>query len=54
MSLFKDGSREVWDDMDSSSDGMMWSDWYFGSGVIVDGRHEGVAIVMELVDLGSM
>ena len=54
MSLFKDGSREVWDEIDSSSDGMIWGDWVVGSGVIVDGRLEGVAIVLELVDLGSM
>ena len=54
MSLFKDGSGEVWDKIDSSSDGMMWVDWVFGSGVIVDGRPESVSIVLELVDLGSM
>ena len=54
MSLFKDGSIEVWDEIDSSSGGMMWGDWGFGSGVIVDGRPEGVAIVLELVALGSM
>ena len=52
--LFKDGSREVWDDIDSSSDGMMWDDWGFGSGIIVDGRPEGVAIVLDLVSLGYM
>ena len=40
--------------MDSSSDGMMWGNWGVGSGVIVDGRPEGVAIPLELVDLGSM
>ena len=33
---------------------MMWCDWVFGSGVIVYGRTEGVAIVLELVALGSM
>ena len=54
MSLCKDGSREVWDAMGSSSDGMMWGDWCFGSGVIVDGRPEGVAIVSEIETLGSM
>ena len=54
MSLCKDVSREFLDDIDSSSDGMMWGDWDFGSGVIVDGRPEGVAIVLELVALGSM
>ena len=47
-------SREVWDVMDSSSDVMMWNDWCVGSGVFVDGRPEGVAIVLELGDLGSM
>ena len=52
--LFKDGSIEVWDDIDSSSDGIMWGDWVFGSGVIVDGRHEGVAIFLELVSLEYM
>ena len=46
MSLFKDGIREVWDEIDSSSDGMMWGDWGFGSGLIVDGRLEGVSIVL--------
>ena len=40
--------------MDSSSDGIIWSDWGFGSGVIVDGQTEGVDIAVELVDLGSM
>ena len=40
--------------MESSSDGIMWGDWGFGSGVIVDGRPEGVAISVELVDIGSM
>ena len=40
--------------MDSSSDGIMWGDWVFGSGVIVDGRPEGVSMDMELVDIGSM
>ena len=40
--------------MESSSDGMMWGDWGFGSVVIVDGQPEGVAIVLELVALGSM
>ena len=54
MSLFKDGSREVWDEIYSSSDGMMWVDWGVCSVVIVYERPEGVAIVMELVDLGSM
>ena len=54
MSLFKDGSREVCYGIDSSSDGMMWGDWGFGSGVIVYGRPEGVSIVLELVALDSM
>ena len=40
--------------MDSSSDGIMLVDWGVGSGVIVDGRPECVAIAVELVDLGSM
>ena len=40
--------------MDSSSDGMMWGDQGFCSGVIVDGRPEGVAMDVELVYLGSM
>ena len=52
MSLFKYRSREVWDVMDSSSDGMMWGDWCVGSVVIVDGWPEGVAIVLELGALG--
>ena len=54
MSLFKDCSREVWDEIDSSYDGMMWGDWGFGSGLIVYGRSEVVSIVLELVALGSM
>ena len=40
--------------MESSSDRMVWDDWGFGSGVIVDGRPEGVAMDMELLDLGYM
>ena len=40
--------------MESSSDVMMWGDWGFGSGVILDGRPVGVAITVELVDLGYM
>ena len=40
--------------MDYSSDGTMWGHWDVGSGVIVDGRPEGVSMAMELVDLGSM
>ena len=40
--------------MDSSSDGMIWYDWGVGSGVIMDGRPEGVAIALEIVDLCSM
>ena len=54
MSLYKDDSREFWDEIDSSSDRMMLGDWGFCSGVIVDGRTEGVAILLELVALGSM
>ena len=45
-------SREVWDVMDSSSDGMMCGDWCVDSGLIVDGLPEGVAIVLELGALG--
>ena len=33
---------------------MMWGDWGFGSGVIVDGRPEGVAMAVELLYIGSM
>ena len=40
--------------MESSSDGMVWGDWGFGSGVIVDGRPEGMAIAVDPVDLGSI
>ena len=40
--------------MDSSSDVMIWGDWCFGSVVIVDGRPEGVVVVLELVALCSM
>ena len=40
--------------MDSSFDRMMWCDWGVGSGVIVDGRPEGVAIALRLVDLVLM
>ena len=54
MFLCKDGSREVWDVMDSSSDGMLWGDWCVVSGVIVDGWPGGVAIVLELGALGYM
>ena len=39
--------------MDSSYGGMMWGDWGFCSGLIVDRRPEGVAMAVELVDLGS-
>ena len=49
-----EGGRIAWEEMESSSDGMMWGDWGFGSGVIVDGRPEGVAIAVELVDICSM
>ena len=54
MSLFKDSSREVWDEIYSSSDGIMWGDWGFGSGVIVDRRPESFSIVLELLALGYM
>ena len=40
--------------MDYSSDGMMWGDLGVGSGVIMNGRPEGVVIAVALVDLGSM
>ena len=40
--------------MEFSSYGMIWGDWGFGSGLIMDGRPEGVAIAVKLVDLGSM
>ena len=40
--------------MDSSYDGMMWEDWGVKSGLIVDGWPEGVAMAMDLVDLGSL
>ena len=52
--LCKDSSREVWGVMDSSSDGMVWGDLCVGSGLIVDGRPEVVAIVLELGALVSM
>ena len=54
MTLFNNGSREVWDEIDSPSDGILWGDWGFGSVAIIDGRSEGVAIVLERVDLGYM
>ena len=54
LSIFKEGGREVWDEIDSSSDGMIWGDWGVGSGVIMDGRPEGVSRVLGLVDLGSI
>ena len=40
--------------MESSSDAMMWGNWGSGSGLIMDGRPEGVAVYLELVDIGSM
>ena len=40
--------------MESSSNVMIFSDYGFGSEVIVDGQPEGVAIAVELVDIGSM
>ena len=43
----------VWEERDSSSDGMMCWDFSVWAGVIVDGHPEGVDIVVELVDLGS-
>ena len=52
--MFIEGGREAWDEIYSSSDGMMWGDWGVDSGVVVDGRTEGVAIALKLVGLGSM
>ena len=52
--MFKGVGREVWYEIDSSSDGMIYGDWGVGSVLIVDGRPEGVTIVLELVDSGSM
>ena len=52
--LYKDAGREVWDVMDSSSDGMMCVDLCVSSVVIVYGLPEGVVIVLELGDLGYM
>ena len=52
--LCKDGSRELWNVMDSSSNGMMWGDWCVGSVVIVYVQPEGVAIVLELGASGYM
>ena len=49
-----EGGRESWGDIDSSYNGIIWGDWGVGSGIIVDGWTEGVVIVLELVDLGSM
>ena len=40
--------------MDSSSDGMMWGDWCVVLGLIVDGKPEGVAIAVGLLDLDYM
>ena len=40
--------------MDSSSDGMMWGGWGFGSELIVDGQPEGMFVSVEIVDLGSI
>ena len=52
--MFNEVSREVWDEIDSSSDGIMWGYWVFGSGLIVDVRPEGVAIALELIYLDYM
>ena len=41
LSICKDAGMEVWDVMDSSSDGMMCGDWCVRSGVIVDGHSLG-------------
>ena len=40
--------------MDSSSDGIIWGDWGVGAEIIVDGRPEGVAMDLYLVNLVSM
>ena len=40
--------------MDSIYYGMIWGDWGVGSGVIVDGRPEGVSMAVELGDLGCI
>ena len=40
--------------MEYSYGGMMWGDWGVGSGVIMDGRPETVAIAVEPVDIGFM
>ena len=40
--------------MESSYDGIMWGDWGVGSGVIVNGRPEGVSMAVELVDICSI
>ena len=40
--------------MDYSYDGMMWGDWGGGSGVIVDGCPEVMAMALDLLDLLSM
>ena len=49
-----EGGRVALEEMYSSFDVMMWGDWGFGSGVIVDGRPEVVAMAVEIVDIGSM
>ena len=54
QSMSIEGGRRSWEEMDSSSYVMMWGDWGFGSGIIVDGRPVGVAISVKLLDLGSM
>ena len=54
LSISREGVREAWEEMESSSYGMMWGYWGVGSGVIVNGRPEGVAIAVELLDLGSI
>ena len=35
--MFKERGREVWDEIDSSSDGIIWGGWGVGSVVIVMG-----------------
>ena len=52
--MYIEEGRGDLEEMYSSSNGMIRGDWDFGSGVIVDGRPEGVAISVEFVDLGYM
>ena len=49
-----EGGRGGLEDMESSYDGTMWGDWGVVVGVIEDGWPEGVAMAVDLVDIGSM